>query len=70
MVVTCHDFVQPGFMDRHNTVVELVNLLLIDVDAEDVITDVRQAGAGDQSDVTSSDDGEFHAEGPIGVDKT
>ena len=52
---------QAGLVDRDDAVVEAVDLRLVDVDADDVVPDFRQAGSGDEADVAGAEDGDAHA---------
>ncbi len=54
------DVQQPRFVNRHPAVVQDVDLALIDVETEDVVTDLREAGARDETDIAGADDGDFH----------
>jgi hypothetical protein len=47
-------------VDRDAAVVEQIDLLLVDVEAEHVVAQLRQAGAGDQAYIAGADNGNFH----------
>src|ERR1035438_6379989 len=47
-------------VDRDAAAVEERDLGRVDVEADDVVAHVGQAGAGDEPDVAGSDDGDFH----------
>ena len=59
-VVGFHHGFQTGFVDRHDALVEAVDLGGINIHAADVVADFRQTGAGDEADVAGSKDGEVH----------
>jgi hypothetical protein len=42
---------EAGFVDRHAARIQQAILALVDVQAEDVVAQFRQAGAGDEADV-------------------
>ena len=51
-------------MDRHPAVVQRRDLGGVDVEAHDVVADLREARTGDEPDVAGADDGDFHAATP------
>ncbi len=55
-----HELVEPGFVDRQVALVQARDAGLIDVETDDLVAQVCQAGSGDESDVAGSDDGEMH----------
>src|SRR5262249_11388820 len=59
------ELLQPRLVDRHDAVAERGDLLRHVVDADDVVTALRKAGTGDQSDVARADDAQFHDRGRI-----
>src|SRR5690606_1031248 len=59
--VALDDRLQAGLPDRDDSILELLDLGLVDIHADDGVADFRQAGAGDEADVAGSEDGEFHA---------
>ena len=52
-------------MDRDVTGLEQLDLCLVDIQAQHIIAQVREAGAGHKSDVTGSDDGDLHVSGQL-----
>jgi hypothetical protein len=59
--VGAHDVEQPRLVDRHAAGFENADLLGIEVEAEHVVADIGEAGAGNQADVAGADHGDFHA---------
>ena len=60
MILGTFHFGQPGLVDRNLALFEPVDLILVDVDAGDVVAAVGEAGAGDQADVAGADHDDFH----------
>src|SRR5439155_8939178 len=60
-VVAVHQLAQARLVDRDLTVLQPLDLVRNLVDADDVVTALRETGAGDQSHVARSDDGDFHS---------
>jgi hypothetical protein len=60
-VVADHQRLEPGLVDRDHALREAVDLRLVDVDADDVVADLRQARARDEADVARAEDGDAHA---------
>ena len=60
-MVRQHHVLQARFVDRNHTVLESVDLVGIDIDAEHLIADFSQAAAGDQTDVAGAEYRYFHA---------
>ena len=58
--VGAHDLAQPRLEDRDLAAVQHRDLALVDVEAEHVVADVGEAGAGDETDVAGADDADFH----------
>ncbi len=56
---------EAGFVDRHAAAVQHVDLGRIDVEAQNVVADLGQAGARDQADIARADHRDFHARDPI-----
>ena len=56
-----YEFPEAGFVDRDFARFEHCNLAWIDVQAEDFIADICEAGSGDETDVARADDGDLHA---------
>ncbi len=57
--------VEAGLVDRDAAGVEQVDLAAVDVEAQDVVADLGETGAGDQTDVARSDHRDFHVRAPI-----
>jgi len=55
-----------ALVDRHFSGLELADLLGIDVHAGDLVAGLGEAGSGDESDVSSPDDGDLHGVPPLG----
>ena len=51
---------QTGFVNRALAAAQHVNLLLVNIQAQHVVASVGKASAGDQSNISSADHGEFH----------
>ncbi|MND02987.1 hypothetical protein D3C83_225920 [compost metagenome] len=47
-------------MDRDDALLQAFDLPGVDVDAQNIIAGIRQAGAGDQTDVTGTEDRDSH----------
>ena len=60
LAVAPHDRLQARLEDRDLARVELLDLVLVEVEAEHVVARVGEAGAGDQADVAGADDGDVH----------
>ena len=60
MLVALHDGFQAGLEDRNLARVQARDLALVEIEAEDVVAGVREAGAGDEPDVARADDGDIH----------
>ena len=55
-----HHLLEARLEDRHDAVVEARDPLGVDVDAEDVVSDLREAGARNEADVSGSEDRDVH----------
>ena len=51
---------RPGFVDRHLACLERLDFSRVVIHADDVVADVGKAGAGDETDITGTDDGKIH----------
>src|SRR5205085_6149197 len=58
---------QARLVDRNDAVVEAFDLRRVDVDAHDVMADLRQAGAGDEADIAGAEDGDAHERSLLSV---
>jgi hypothetical protein len=58
--VATHQRVQAGLVDRDPSFVEDLDLVGVDVDANDVIAHFCKAGAGDETNVSRANDGDLH----------
>ena len=58
--VTSDHFIQARLVNRNATRIQQVDLFLVDVQAEYLIADVCEAGTGNQSHVSCSDNCKFH----------
>jgi hypothetical protein len=58
--VAVDDFLEAGLVDRHSARIEQADLGLVDVQAEHVVAQFRQAGAGDQAHVAGPHDRHVH----------
>ena len=56
-----HQALQAWLVDRHHAIVEAVDLRLVLVDAHDLVPEIGEARAGDESDVTGADHRDAHA---------
>ena len=52
---------EPGLVDRHAAGVERRDLARVDVEAQHVVADFREAGAGDEADVARADHRDLQA---------
>jgi hypothetical protein len=59
--VAPHDIRQAGLMDGNAAASQQRDLGFVQVQAQDVVAHVRQAGPADQADVAGSDDGDLHS---------
>jgi dTDP-4-dehydrorhamnose reductase len=59
--VLAHQLLQAVLVDGHVELLEHLDLVLVVVHAENVMTPIRKTGAGDQSDVSGSHHGDIHA---------
>ena len=57
-----NEFFEARLVDRHLARLERFDFARIVIDADDVVADVGKAGAGDETDITGTDDGEIHGE--------
>ena len=55
-VVADHHLLEAGFIDRHDAVPEVLNLLAINVHTEHLDAHLSKAGAGDKTNVACSND--------------
>jgi len=53
-------FFKPGFINRHLAGLQLFDLLCVVIDANDVMANVCETGAGNKADVTGTDDRKIH----------
>ena len=51
---------EPRLVDGDTPFLQDTDLFRVDVDADDVIANFSQTGATDQTDITGTDDGDFH----------
>src|SRR5262249_14531720 len=49
------DLVEPGFVDGNLPCLQSGDLFLVDIDASDVVAEIRETGAGDEADVPRAD---------------
>jgi len=61
--VAGNQLVEPGLEDRHHALFERADLGFVLVDADDVMAEVREAGAGHQPDIAGSDNRDAHFSG-------
>ena len=61
--VALNHFKKAGFVDGHAAFLEDSNFPGVHIEAKHVISHFREAGSGNQADVTGSDDGDFHKQG-------
>ena len=59
-MLRCDQLGQARLVDRDLALLQALDLRLVDVDADDVVAALGEAGAGDQADVSGADDGDFH----------
>src|SRR5690606_39102286 len=62
------DGLEPRLPDGDDASLELVDLALVDVDADHGVADFRQAGTRDETDIAGTEDGEFHAVSQVAID--
>ena len=55
-----HGF-EAGLVDRDDAVAQAFDLAGVDVHADDVVTDLGQAGSGHEADVAGAENGDAHA---------
>ena len=60
LLVALHDGLEAWLEDRNFSAVQAGDLVLVQVEAEDVVAGVREAGARDQADIAGTDDGYVH----------
>ena len=53
-------FFESGFINRHLAGLQLFDLLRVVIDASDVMANVGETGAGDEANVTRTDDRKIH----------
>ena len=58
--VALDKFLQPGLVDRHDAVVQSGDLARVAVDANDVVSEIGEAGPGDKPDIARTDHGDAH----------
>jgi hypothetical protein len=58
--ISVHQFFEPRLVNGDLTALEHVHFALVVVDADDVVADFGEAGAGDESDVSRTDNAEIH----------
>ena len=58
--VLLQQLIESRLIDRRLAALEHLDLPLVDVHAQDVVTDLGETSAGDQSHVTGAEDGETH----------
>src|SRR3954467_14873314 len=58
--VTCDDFFQTWLEDRHLAALQRSYLRSIAVDADHVMAELRETGAGHQADIARADHGDAH----------
>jgi hypothetical protein len=58
--VALEQILQAVLVDRRLAAVDAVDLALVDVDAQAVVADLGEAGAGDDADIAGADDGDLH----------
>src|SRR5262249_1055261 len=56
--------IEPGLEDRHDARSQTLDLCGIPIDANDLVTDLRQACRGDKPDITGTNDHQFHDRAP------
>ena len=54
------EIVEAGLVDRDLAAAQRGDPLGVDVDAGDVVAEVREPSAGDEADVAGADDGDLH----------
>ena len=60
--IALHDLGQAGLVDRQAAFLQHRDLVGVDVEAEDIVADIGEAGARDEADVAGTDDRDFHGE--------
>ncbi|MNE85204.1 hypothetical protein D3C80_1821810 [compost metagenome] len=58
--VALDQFLQARLVDRHAACIEQRDLLFVQVEAEHIVAQLRQASAGDEADIAAADNGDFH----------
>ena len=58
--VAADELLEPGLVDRDPARAQHRDLARVDVEAGDRVAGLREAGAGDEADVTGADDGDLH----------
>jgi len=59
--IALHQIGQPRFVDRHDIVVEVFDLLLVLVDADHIMAEIGEAGARNQADIARTYHCKFHS---------
>jgi hypothetical protein len=54
-LVLGHQLLQPRLPDRDDAVLEAFDLLAVDVDAVDLVAELRESRGGDKPDITRAD---------------
>ena len=57
--------IQPGFVDRHDTVMQLGDLCRVLVDAHDIVTEIGETRARYQADIAAAHHSDLHCRGPL-----
>ena len=60
--IAVNDFLEARLVDRHLAGLERFDFARIVIDADDVVADVGEASARDETDITGTDDGDIHGE--------
>ena len=58
--VAVHEVFEAGLVDRDLAGLQRIDFALVVIDADDVVADFGEAGAGDEADITGANDAEIH----------
>ena len=58
--IALDDFIKPWFVDGDLTLLEFIYFIFVDIDTEHRIADFSQAGPGNETDISRTENGDFH----------
>jgi hypothetical protein len=60
IAIVTNQVLEPRFMDRDLAAIELLDARRVDIDANDVVTRIRETGTRNQPDIARAKDRDFH----------